>query len=429
MTIATDPHAAASMRRQARRHAVDSLALLVGTAVNGVLAYVFFALATRTLGAGGAAPVAQLWTWWSASAAILTFPVQHWIIRVARTEGGVTALRRALPRVAALVAGLGGLVGLVSWVARQQLFLRDDLLFPLCAAAVTVGAFVVGVVRGRLAASDRFVATGTAIAGENVLRVALALVLVAQGAGAGGFGIALAAGAAAVLVWPSAFRFPAAPGARDVSASPLVFLGGIAGGSLIAQVVLTGGPVVLAAIGGAAAEVTGLFAALAVFRAPYLLTLGLVTQVTGALTDLVVGARHRTLRRTRRMVVTGAFLGAAAAWGLGSWVGPGVITLVFGSGVAPPPTIVALIAAATAVALANLILTVLLVARAASGALTMSWVTAVGAAAVVVAGLPLAPLPAVAWAFLAAETTAFALMWWTDVRRSRVARQTVPTGR
>ena len=130
-----------------RRRAVDTTALIVGTAVNGVLAYVFFALATRTLGGEGAAPVAQLWTYWSASAAVLTFPVQHWIIRNSHTSGGLAAVRRVFPRVTGMVVGLAAVLALVSWLAREQGFTSDHVAYPLMAAAVTLGAFVVGVAR------------------------------------------------------------------------------------------------------------------------------------------------------------------------------------------------------------------------------------------------------------------------------------------
>lgn len=396
---------------------MESTALIAGTAVSGVLAYVFFALATRTLGADGAAPVAQLWTYWSAAGAVLTFPVQHWIIRTTHAAGGLTAVRRALPRVTAVVLGSSAVVALASWSARAQLFTRDDVVFPLMAAAVTVGAYLIGIVRGRLAGAERFVATGAAIASENILRVALALAVVAYGGGAVGFGLALGLGGLASLAWPSAYRFPQGRAGHDPG-SPLVFLGGIAAGSLIAQLVLTGGPIVLAAVGGDAHEITALFTTLAVFRAPYLLTLGLVTQATGAFTELVVGGRHGRLRRIRRLLIAGTVVGAVGAGVFGRWAGPAIIDLVFGAGVAPPSMIVAGAAAATTVGLANLVFTVLLVARGSTGVLTMNWLAAVGVAAVLVAALPLPPLEAVTWAFLVAEVTAFVLMWWSDRRAS-----------
>lgn len=401
-----------------RGTAIDSTALIAGTTVSGVLAYLFFALATRTLGADDAAPVAQLWTYWSASAAVLTFPVQHWIIRTMHATDGVTGIRGALPRVTALALGLSTVVALASWSAREQLFSHDGIAFPLMAAAVTSGAYLVGVVRGRLAGAHRFVATGAAIASENVVRVALALAVVAYGGGAIGFGLALTLGALGVLAWPSAYRFPDEGSELDTG-SPLVFLGGVAAGSLIAQLVLTGGPIVLATVGGSAREITALFTTLAVFRAPYVLTLGLVTRITGSLTDLVVDGQHARLLRIRRLLIVSTVVAAGAAWALGRWIGPGVIDLVFGAGIAPSPATVALIAAATAVGLANLVLTVLLVARGTSGALTTDWVVAVVAAAVLVVVLPVPPLQSVTWAFFAAEIIAFVLMCWSDGRAAR----------
>jgi O-antigen/teichoic acid export membrane protein len=55
----------------------DSGVLAVGSAISGLLAYAFFALATRSLGAERAAPVSVLWSFWAVAAAVLTFAVQH----------------------------------------------------------------------------------------------------------------------------------------------------------------------------------------------------------------------------------------------------------------------------------------------------------------------------------------------------------------
>src|SRR3954469_9205006 len=89
----------------------DTAALAAGSAVSGLLAYVFFALVTRALGAEAAAPVAVLWTYWSFAAAALTFPLQHWVVRAVVAAGGEGPVRRALPSItglALLVALLAG---------------------------------------------------------------------------------------------------------------------------------------------------------------------------------------------------------------------------------------------------------------------------------------------------------------------------------
>lgn len=108
-----------------------------------MLAYVFFAIMTRALGGRDAAPVAQLWAWWAATGAVLTLPVQHWVIRLMHLAAGDAILRRAVPRVGMVVAALAGIVALGSPMLREQLFTRGDAAFPLLAAAVTCRAFVV----------------------------------------------------------------------------------------------------------------------------------------------------------------------------------------------------------------------------------------------------------------------------------------------
>ena len=76
-----------------------------------------------------------------------------------------------------------------------------------------------------------------------------------------------------MAAWPSAFRLSRG-GTDGDGDSPWAFLAGAGGGQVIGQVVLTGGPVVLALAGGSPAEVTALFAGLALFRAPYTLGAG-----------------------------------------------------------------------------------------------------------------------------------------------------------
>ncbi len=121
---------------------------------------------------------------------------------------------------------------------------------------------------------------------------------------------------------PTALRFEG-PAPADVS--PLAFLGNVAGGTVIAQSVLTGGPVVLSLVGGTRAEVTSLFTALALFRAPYIVALGLAIRVTAHLTDLAaagtVGTPSTGSAAARRWPASGSWRWAAPApppWGRGS---------------------------------------------------------------------------------------------------------------
>lgn len=384
-------------------------ALAVGSAVSGLLAYVFFSIVTRALGAEEAAPVSVLWTYWSASAAVLTFPLQHWIARSVAASGSEDPVHDALPRLALVVIAIAGAATVAGWAGREVLFHRGDALFPALLGAVTVGSAFIGLVRGGLSARRQFDGVAWALVGENGLRCLGAVALVLLGVRtAGAYGLVLAAGPAIGLLWPESFRFGRGQ-TPDHRESPLSFLGNVAGGSLLGQLVLTGGPVALALLGGAPADVTALFATLALFRAPYTLALGLVAPLTGRLTAMVVEGRAGQLRRLVYGVSGAALVGGLAAGLIGSVVGGAMTRAVFGADIRLPAALTGLVVAGSVVALGNLVLTLALVARTRAAVVLRCWVAActAGAAAVALAG---DPLLAVVAGFLTAEVTALLLM-------------------
>ena len=387
--------------------------LALGSVVSGLLAYAAFALVTHALGADAAAPVAVLWTHWTFVGAALTFPLQHWITRstAAGHEGDV---RRAALPVAAVVVGCAVGVGLLAWVAREPLFHRDDVAFPLMVTLITLGSALVGAVRGGLGGRERYGAVAVTLVSENAVRCVLVGALLAAGVeDPVAHGLCLVAGSAVVLAWPSALRLgrtASAPGgAGGAARGPLAFLSGAASSQLVGQAVLTGGPVVLALVGGSPAEVTSAFAALALFRAPYLVALGAVPQVT------VRVARGGL--RDRRPVGPGWLAGAVAATAgvvalaavLAGWLGPALLRLVFGPTVVVGPGTAALLAGGCTVAVVNLVLTVVVLAEDRPLAAARAWVVAlaVGGAALLTLG-GVGPLGRTAAAFVLAEAAALA---------------------
>jgi hypothetical protein len=195
--------------------------------------------------------------------------------------------------------------------------------------------------------------------------------------------------------------------------SPLAFLGGAAVGQVLSQAVLTGGPIVLAAAGGAPTEVTALFVALAVFRAPYTLALGLISPLTARLTRLVVEDRHAELARFHRQVVVVTLAALAVGTPLAALLGPAVLDLVFT--VRPGPAETALVAAGTVPAVANLVLATTVLARGGTWRLARVWLLALLPGALVFA-LVRGDLDATVWSFWTVETTAFCLLLLADVR-------------
>lgn len=394
------------MRRSGAR---DTTALAIGSATNGLLAYVFFSLVTHAIGSRAAAPVSVLWTYWAAAAAVLTFPLQHWISRTVAVDRGEAGVRAALAGIAGVVALLALAVGVLAWVGRSPLFHRGGVLFPLLIAGVTVGSGFVGVVRGMLTARTRFAALATALAAENGARCVGAVALSVAGVdAAAAYGGVLLAGQLIGFAWPSTLH-PRNDGEHRASEAPLAFLGNVAGGSLIGQVILTGGPVLLALRGGSATQVTALFAALALFRAPYTLSLGVVAQVTGRLTALVAGERHDVLRRVRLAILTLTVIGAAVGAVVGAGLGPLLVRVVFGADVRIAARPCAAIGAASAAAIANLVMTLSLIARGRASAVLRSWVVASAAGAIVLA-FGLQPVTEAVTVFAVAEAVAFVVM-------------------
>jgi O-antigen/teichoic acid export membrane protein len=365
-----------------------SSALVAGSVVSGLLAYVLFALVTRGLGATAAAPVSVLWTHWAVTGAAFTFPLQHWVTRsmVAGDEGQV---RRAAGRVAALVVVVALALGLIAWLLRDRLFHRDDGWFPAMVVLVTLGSAAIGVVRGSLAGRARFGSVAVSLVAENAVRCLLVAALLLGGVhDPVAHGLCLVAGSV-VALWPTAWRLigdgrTAGPGA---AARAFAFLGGAATGQLLGQGVLTGGPVLLVLLGGAPHEVTAMFAALALFRAPYTVVLGSVPQLTSRLTAHLVAGDRTALGGLARAV--GLLVVAAPLAGVVGWLlGPAVLRLVFGTTVDIGRVASAVLACGCTLAVANLVLMVAGLARDRAVAVGLAWAAAVvvGAVALVALG-------------------------------------------
>ena len=397
----------------------DTLTLAVGSALNGLLAYAVFALTTRALGPEAAAPVSVLWSYWAFAGAAFTFPVQHWAARTLVVDGEA-AVAAALPRLAGVVLAASGLLGVLAFAAREPLFHTPDPWFAVMTGLITLGAAATGVMRGGLAGRGRFGAVGTSLAAENAIRCVVVGGLALAGVqDATAYGAGLVSGQLVVLLWPSALRF-----ARGRSAAarsrPFAFLAGASLAQLANQTVLTGSPVVLALAGGSAADVTSLFAALALFRAPYMLGLGLVSQLTTTLTRLVVSEDVGTLRRIRLLLVGAAIPLALVAAGLGATVGPPLLRLVFGSDVELGAAATAVTAAGCAVAIANLVLTVGSIARDRPRSAAHAWLVAVAAAALSFLALGgTSPLDRTLTAFLVAEVVAFGALLVVEIAVDR----------
>lgn len=402
----------------------QTAALAGGAAVSGLVAYAVFAVTTRALGAEAAAPVSVLWTWWGFAGAAFSFPLQHWVTRTVSAHGE-RPVRSALPRVGLAVLALSVVTGVLAWLAREPLFHSPDGWFPLMVALVTVGSALIGVARGGLGARERYAAVGASLVAENVVRlVGVVALMLADAQSPVAFGACLVAGQLCAFLWPSALRF-GSDGAAVPSSRAFSFLAGAGLSQLVAQVVLTSAPVVLALAGGSPADVTSLFAAMALFRAPYLLVQGSVAPLTVRLTRLVVAREVAILARVRRGLIGLAVLVVPLAWATGAWLGPGLLRLVFGPEVELTARLAGLVAVGCALAVVNLLVVVDVLAHDRSAHIPSAWVAASLAGAVAYALLAgLDPTDRTVWAFVVAEAAAHVgLLVLLPRERSGVSRR------
>ena len=387
-----------------RAVAAESGALLGGSVLNGLAALGFIALGTRSVGAAGFAPVANLWVFWAVSAAVLTFPIQHWVIRQIEVDGHSGGVRRALPRLLGFAVAVTAVEAAVAVALRADLFSGGSWAWPAMVAGVALGAGYLGVVRGVLAGTGRYHAAAVVIGGENLIRVAVAAVLMAVGDDPLLLGAALLTGPLIGGLWFGAHRLS---GLDPDQRPPTRLVGVAASAVLLAQVVLNGGPPLLAVLEGTELQVTALFSALALFRAPYLLALGLSVRATAPLTQRFAAGATGAIRRLIGLMVAGATALSAAAYFVARLWGPPLIRAFFGPDTAPPDGITGWIAVGCVLALGGLAVTVVLIAAARQAALIGSWLVALAAGALV-AGLcgSGSPVDRVVAAFVTAEAAA-----------------------
>ncbi len=383
------------------------MALLAGTAVNGIAAYLYIAIGTRTYGDAAMAPIAVLWTFWAVSVALFMFPLQHWAIRQISVDGDTRGVAGTVPQIAWVVVGLAGLLALGSWLASDRLFGSSDPGWAILVFLITVGSAFAGLQRGVLSGLGHYFATAANIAAENLLRLSAGIVVAIVFDSVFLFAAVLAIGPAVAVFWPETFKMKFRNGLREPA---FAFLGGLAGGLLIAQIILNSGPVVLQAIGGEEAAVTALFLSLAVFRAPYLLALGVATRFTGPLTRMVAAGQKDRMRRLA-VAVSAATIGVAMVGAVfGYYAGPWFIDLVFAPTTPTSAPLTAAIAAGSVLALGGLGLILMLTAQARTVTIQVAFV----AALVVGVGVLLVwtgdKTASVVAAFVAAEMVALAAM-------------------
>src|SRR5688572_1833430 len=322
--------------------------LLIGRLVAAVLAYVFQDAGGRSLGSAAFAPIANLWTLQYVIMAILLLAIEQYEVRAVAAAGGdVRALHGAWPVLWAIVIAVAlGATALLFVFADKLLGGAADLALVGGTWVITAGAF--GMVRGIYGGRAEYRMSGIATAADWVARILLTLIVVAAFASTRNLAWVLPLGAVPFLIWwwlrgraSEAAHVTAAP----ERSRPGSYLAGLsfANGSL--QLLLGIGPLVVVALGESPSAVSAFFVTAALTRAPFLIGIGFVPRVLTPLTRMAEAGDYAHVRSLAWLVVGGTIALASVAGIAAFFLGPPIVSLLYG-----PAFVVSDVATAGAVA-------------------------------------------------------------------------------
>lgn len=354
----------------------DTRVVIGGSVAAAGTAYLFLTVGARILGPEEFAPISSLWTIQFLALAVALIPVEHLAIR-AGTLGEPPPYRQAA--VVGLFAAIAA--GVFAFVDRRTLFM-DGEIFVLLTVLSVIALTVFAIGRGLAAGAESYRAYGVITGAQSAVRFAVGapVLMITTSATAGGWVMALSPLVA--LAWR-----PLRKGRlrRRPTRLDALFLIGLVGANAFAQMLLLGGPIVVAWIGASAIEISIFFVVLTLFRAPVAVANNAVARVLPPFTRLAAERRFGALRSwSLRLAYTGLVLAALAA-GFGWWLGPSVTQLLFGGGFRPTTLVAASVAAGSTLATVAIIGNQILTGLNRTFPLALSWFVGVVVASGVVA--------------------------------------------
>ncbi|MDP9235047.1 MAG: hypothetical protein M3P01_10940 [Actinomycetota bacterium] len=385
--------------------------MLVGSLLAAVGAYLFQLITTRSLGEVRYAPIGTLWTIQYLTVSIFLYSVEIYVNRSSLQAEGNSERAPSLGRIWASIASVAAGVVAFSWWFRDQLFLgQGELAVVAGSLVVTFGAFMI--VRGRLAGFGRFKAYGLVTASESLCRFVLAVGAAAASAGTLVFAWTMPLGALAAASWWPALkrRRPARQGGEALPVKPagtVRFLALTTSANAAAQLLLAGGPLLLAFLHASPTAISIFFVTVTAARLPIVFVFGgILSRLLGTFVRLADTDHGRSLRRAATQIAAGtaavAFLGGAAAAAVGS----PLIGVLFGHGFLPPWWLAAGATTGVLLATGSMVLNQVLVATGSEARLPVVWTIALIGAAVTVAVTTWSPMARVVTGFIVGEVIA-----------------------
>lgn len=380
-------------------------ALMAGaTLVTAVTAYLFQVIGGRTLGAEAFVPISSTWTVFFIVVTVVLLPLEQAVTRKV-TLGASPAQALVAFRRPMLIIGVG--VVAIGSVVVGSLFEKGFLgqaAFYWIVPVLLLAYMGLSVGRGVIAGNRRFAAYAFVIAAEGATRLIAAAVVGALGLGASWFGVAMILGAIPVLLVR-----PSRPGTVLPEPPSLderrPFLGAYVAGQAASQVILAGGPLVVAWLGAPAAVVSMFFVTTTLFRGPLSASYQMMARFLPGLTGMAVRRDQRLVPIARRLA-WGGLIGTAAAGAVGALFGPGVVGWLYGEAFTPTSLVAGMAAAGVVAAAVATFLGQILVGGGETRRLATDWWVALGAGVIALLASPGPPAVRVVSAFLVAEVVA-----------------------
>jgi O-antigen/teichoic acid export membrane protein len=385
--------------------------MLVGSFIAALGAYLFQVITTRSLDEVRYAPIGTLWTIQYLTVSIFVYSVETYVTRGSlRAEAGTGPGAVSLAKIwAALVVVALGIFAF-SWWFRDRLFQGQGEL-AVIAGCLVVAFGALMIVRGRLAGSGRFKAYGLVTASESLCRLLFALGVAAVGASTRTFAWVMPFGAlAAASWWPLLKRSGPESGSQVLSAKPagtLRFLALTTSANASTQLLLAGGPILLAFLHASPAEISVFFITVTAARLPVVFVFGgILSRLLGTFVRLAGADHGRSLRRAAAWIAVGtgavAFLGGASAAAIGSRL----IGLLFGQAFLPPWWVAAGATVGVLLATGSMVLSQMLVATGSEAQLPWPWGSALIGSGLTIAVASGSPLGRVVAGFIVGEAIA-----------------------
>jgi hypothetical protein len=380
--------------RRGRESGRDTWSVIAGALVAGLGAYGFQVVGAQGLGEERFAPISVLWTLQYLSLAVPLIAVETYLTR--SFSGRDIATARWHQRVmGSWILAIALLIAALVYVWRDQLVAGHGDL-AVVAGLIVVAYGVVVLARGEAAGHEQFRPYAIITGAESVLRLAIAVpvaLLVSTTRALAWIlpiGPALAGGWWYVTRASRGLSTPILPAGETTTPpdSPTRFLASTVIANGAAQLLLAGGPLVLAALQAPPRDVSVFFVTITAARIPIVLAYGgLLSRV---LPPLLRVTRRGDVRRVRELVIgVAAATGAVASVAAGvAWLlGPALVARFFGEAFRPPGTLTVAAAAAVVIASGAMLIGQAIIAQAGETGLVLPWLAGLGAATAVVAGM------------------------------------------